>query len=356
MVLGVAWLRTLGPILWDFDDLTMTFFQSDHQVQRTGVGLWHTTSLLPRHLYSGATITGQESELAQLECLMEYYVDVFVPPTGLPPARLCDHRIHLKLGTDLVAVRPTTTHSTRRTSSSDNVRRCSVKVPFAPAPPPFLHGCCWSKRVTVPGASASTTGRSTLPRSRTNSLFPSSKSSWMNFMGLNSSPRLIYARVITKSACTRTMGPRWHSARTTTTLSFWSCHMVCLMLPWCSKHWWTLSSNYSFAAVFWCSLTTSSSTTRHGLSICSSSCMLSSLFCVHTSSTWRSPRLFHNVVRPIPQPCHLAGWRLHGHLQGGSYLVMAVAPVRPQSLRIPRPRWILLMLHQGVRHNCSSPD
>ena len=231
MVLGVAWLRTLGPILWDFDDLTMTFFQSDHQVQRTGVGLWHTTSLLPRHLYSGATITGQESELAQLECLMEYYVDVFVPPTGLPPARLCDHRIHLKLGTDLVAVRPTTTHSTRRTSSSDNVRRCSVKVPFAPAPPPFLHGCCWSKRVTVPGASASTTGRSTLPRSRTNSLFPSSKSSWMNFMGLNSSPRLIYARVITKSACTQTMWPRWHSARTTTTLSFWSCHMVCLMLP-----------------------------------------------------------------------------------------------------------------------------
>ena len=28
MVLVVAWLRTLGPILWDFDDLTMMFSRS----------------------------------------------------------------------------------------------------------------------------------------------------------------------------------------------------------------------------------------------------------------------------------------------------------------------------------------
>jgi hypothetical protein len=27
MVLEVAWLRTLGPILWDFDDLCMGFWR-----------------------------------------------------------------------------------------------------------------------------------------------------------------------------------------------------------------------------------------------------------------------------------------------------------------------------------------
>ncbi|EEC80348.1 hypothetical protein OsI_22431 [Oryza sativa Indica Group] len=31
VVLGVQWLRTLGPILWDFDKLTMSFWRDDHQ-------------------------------------------------------------------------------------------------------------------------------------------------------------------------------------------------------------------------------------------------------------------------------------------------------------------------------------
>jgi predicted aspartyl protease len=32
MVLGCQWLRTLGPILWDFDRLSMAFWRSDHRV------------------------------------------------------------------------------------------------------------------------------------------------------------------------------------------------------------------------------------------------------------------------------------------------------------------------------------
>jgi hypothetical protein len=58
MVLGVAWLRTLGPILWDFDDLTMMFSQGGFQVQWTGVGLRHPTSSPPQRLYSGTTTVG----------------------------------------------------------------------------------------------------------------------------------------------------------------------------------------------------------------------------------------------------------------------------------------------------------
>jgi hypothetical protein len=36
IVLGVQWLRTLGPILWDFDSLFITFWRKDHQVTWKG--------------------------------------------------------------------------------------------------------------------------------------------------------------------------------------------------------------------------------------------------------------------------------------------------------------------------------
>ncbi|KAJ1296380.1 hypothetical protein BS78_01G295900 [Paspalum vaginatum] len=37
LVLGCDWLRTLGPILWDFEQLRMTFWRHDHQVRWRGV-------------------------------------------------------------------------------------------------------------------------------------------------------------------------------------------------------------------------------------------------------------------------------------------------------------------------------
>jgi hypothetical protein len=38
MVLGCNWLRTLGPIIWDFSLLSMTFWWLDHRVKWTGLG------------------------------------------------------------------------------------------------------------------------------------------------------------------------------------------------------------------------------------------------------------------------------------------------------------------------------
>jgi hypothetical protein len=41
-----------------------------------------------------------------MEQLLQSFESVFQEPQGLPPARHCDHRIHLKTGTQSVAVRP----------------------------------------------------------------------------------------------------------------------------------------------------------------------------------------------------------------------------------------------------------
>ena len=46
------------------------------------------------------------SERALLDLLLDAYHDVFAEPEGLPPARACDHHIHLKPNTEPVAVRP----------------------------------------------------------------------------------------------------------------------------------------------------------------------------------------------------------------------------------------------------------
>ncbi|XP_068649112.1 uncharacterized protein [Aristolochia californica] len=70
LVLGVKWLKLLGPILWDFQARTMTF-------------------------------TAQQCQIT-----LQAFVDLFNDPTGLPPVRHCDHRINLKLGTDPIVVRP----------------------------------------------------------------------------------------------------------------------------------------------------------------------------------------------------------------------------------------------------------
>ena len=104
MVLGIAWLRTLGPILWDFEGLRMAFVLRSRRVLWTGIGspsAGHAEQLLSGHIF-----TDKGAEPVLLDRLLDTYADVFAEPTRLPPTRPCDHRIHLKPGTEPVAVRP----------------------------------------------------------------------------------------------------------------------------------------------------------------------------------------------------------------------------------------------------------
>ncbi|XP_066389781.1 uncharacterized protein [Miscanthus floridulus] len=106
MVLGVTWLRTLGPILWDFNNLCMAFTYQGRRVLCRGVGSPSAAFPPTGGLLAARGLSAKGTEPAPLECLLDSYADVFVAPTGLPPARACDHRIHLKPSTEPVAVRP----------------------------------------------------------------------------------------------------------------------------------------------------------------------------------------------------------------------------------------------------------
>jgi hypothetical protein len=94
IVLGIQWLHSLGPIVWDFGALMMSFWREGRMVQWTGVGgtpYRCSTISVPRTL---------------LDALFESFADIFNEPHGLPPAHRHHHCIRLLLGTTLVAVQP----------------------------------------------------------------------------------------------------------------------------------------------------------------------------------------------------------------------------------------------------------
>ncbi|XP_021623868.1 uncharacterized protein LOC110623248 [Manihot esculenta] len=100
IVLGVNWLTTLGPILWDFNIMWMSFFVQGKQVELYGI---NSRSGTQPNLHSLLPATDPDT---QLQKLLFEYASLFNPPTGLPPARSCDHRIPLEPNTKPVVVHP----------------------------------------------------------------------------------------------------------------------------------------------------------------------------------------------------------------------------------------------------------
>ncbi|KAF8658447.1 hypothetical protein HU200_058898 [Digitaria exilis] len=94
LVLGCEWLVTLGQILWDLSKLTMKFWHGNHRVRLCGVN----AKPHPRLSLAEAGDV--------LKLLLQEFADLFAMPTGLPPTRAFDHRIHLLPNTHPVAVRP----------------------------------------------------------------------------------------------------------------------------------------------------------------------------------------------------------------------------------------------------------
>ena len=95
LVLGTHWMVTLGRVVWDFVDRTVSFQHQGRQVSWSDVAVRRPPLL-------AATTTPD----ALLDELLHSFAGVFTEPAGLPPQRTRDHAIVLKPGSTPVAVRP----------------------------------------------------------------------------------------------------------------------------------------------------------------------------------------------------------------------------------------------------------
>jgi hypothetical protein len=113
IVLGVDWIRTLGPILMDFKDLTMQFDQEGHQYKFQGITAG-SPEIISSHRMEKLLKKGHYSVIAQLhaiqaietpsapqdlQAILSKHQLVFSTPQGLPPSHgVHDHSIPLVPG------------------------------------------------------------------------------------------------------------------------------------------------------------------------------------------------------------------------------------------------------------------
>lgn len=125
MVLGVQWLHSLGPIVWNFASLTMQFGYIGKSCTLQGImpGSLHVYSgsqlskcitisgmgpgpvLLTSTVQADLKLTGGEIS-QELEELLSEYADIFQLLKGLPSSWLQDHKIPLLDEGQVVKIRP----------------------------------------------------------------------------------------------------------------------------------------------------------------------------------------------------------------------------------------------------------
>lgn len=123
-VLGAQWLRTLGPILWDFSKLMMSFQWMGSELTLTGLvepanqlieGFAMTKHIKKRQggilLQIFAVELGVEQKHEEvpdpdLQQILHNFQELYEEPHGLPPTRTHDHRIPLTKGAGPINVRP----------------------------------------------------------------------------------------------------------------------------------------------------------------------------------------------------------------------------------------------------------
>ncbi|KAJ9559053.1 hypothetical protein OSB04_013667 [Centaurea solstitialis] len=119
LVLGVQWLRTLGPVETDYEHLTMTFVTPKGKVTLQGIRPNSLQSFNSKdlHLLQGTafllniSLTSVDVDEFQkypkgITELLTKFQEVFNSQPGLPPKRAHDHQITLQPYAEPVSVRP----------------------------------------------------------------------------------------------------------------------------------------------------------------------------------------------------------------------------------------------------------
>ena len=174
VVLGVHWLKSLGPVLTDCNHLTMQFFYEGNLIHLQGdmdAALSSLSSLQFRRLsrknrdglYYHITLLSSVDTTTQdlppsIHTLLAKYDTLFQPPQTLPPTRDTDHHIHLLPQAPLVNVRPYRYPITKNRRLSLRWIRCCKRAFFSPALAffPLLFG--WLRSRMDHGGFASITG------------------------------------------------------------------------------------------------------------------------------------------------------------------------------------------------------
>jgi hypothetical protein len=123
-VLGAQWLRNLGPILWDFSQLYMSFQWQGQKITLEGLAsprdkLLEAPKMVKqlRKQQEGVFVQVFSIQLGDEQCcpevkepellqLLESFQEMFEEPRKLPPTRRHDHQIPLVEGSGPVNVRP----------------------------------------------------------------------------------------------------------------------------------------------------------------------------------------------------------------------------------------------------------
>ncbi|XP_024156291.1 uncharacterized protein LOC112164308 [Rosa chinensis] len=121
VILGAAWLKTLGDIVWNFELMRMKFnsdgkqhvLQGETNTQASVVSCKSMTRLLRKEreavlvqLQAIHQDNHKQSVQPEIQDLVHKYSEVFENPTHLPPARWHDHKIELFPNTAAINVRP----------------------------------------------------------------------------------------------------------------------------------------------------------------------------------------------------------------------------------------------------------
>ena len=124
VVLGVQWLKSLGPVLTDYSTLSMQFIHNDQLITLQGDPEASLSSMSssqfrrlcrtqPQGLYFQITVLSNDTPPPSpdtlppsLQALLTKYAILFQPSPTLPPPRPTNHHIHLLPLSTPVNVRP----------------------------------------------------------------------------------------------------------------------------------------------------------------------------------------------------------------------------------------------------------